>query len=141
MGKRQRLTISEAHENVSGILAELRQIGLGFELGFDPRAPRHPVFLVAGKIKAGKSSLINDMLGEEHLLPGLFPRQNFEVWRDAGEKREKDVALAKVKEMNLDIKMLATDHGVIWRTHIDKILQAYDEWMTGGGNVAGVKAD
>jgi flavorubredoxin len=36
--------------------------------------------------------------------------------------------LAKVKEMNLDIKMLATDHGVIWRTHIDKILQAYDEW-------------
>ncbi|MBE0582992.1 MAG: flavodoxin domain-containing protein [Desulfofustis sp.] len=36
--------------------------------------------------------------------------------------------LAKVQEMNLDIKMIATDHGVIWRSHIDKILQAYDEW-------------
>jgi flavorubredoxin len=39
--------------------------------------------------------------------------------------------LAKVREMNLDIKMIATDHGIIWRSHIDKILQAYDEWSRG----------
>ncbi|MBT8362529.1 MAG: FprA family A-type flavoprotein [Deltaproteobacteria bacterium] len=36
--------------------------------------------------------------------------------------------LAKVAELNLDIKMVAPDHGVIWRTHFDKILQAYDDW-------------
>lgn len=36
--------------------------------------------------------------------------------------------LASVAEMNLDIKMIAPDHGVIWRTHQDKILEAYDKW-------------
>lgn len=36
--------------------------------------------------------------------------------------------LAAVAEMNLDIKMIAPDHGVIWRTHQDKILTAYDKW-------------
>jgi len=29
---------------------------------------------------------------------------------------------------NLDIKMIAPDHGVIWRTHQSKILAAYDKW-------------
>ncbi len=36
--------------------------------------------------------------------------------------------LASVAEMNLNIKMIAPDHGVIWRTHQDKILDAYDKW-------------
>ncbi len=36
--------------------------------------------------------------------------------------------LKSVGEMNLDIKMIAPDHGVIWRTHQDKILAAYDNW-------------
>jgi flavorubredoxin len=36
--------------------------------------------------------------------------------------------LTSVKEMNLDIKMIAPDHGVIWRTHQNKILEAYDKW-------------
>jgi len=36
--------------------------------------------------------------------------------------------LAKVAELNLDIKMIAPDHGVIWRTHQSKILEAYDRW-------------
>lgn len=36
--------------------------------------------------------------------------------------------LKSVGEMNLDIKMIAPDHGVIWRTHQDKILSAYDKW-------------
>lgn len=36
--------------------------------------------------------------------------------------------LASVAEMNLDIKMIAPDHGVIWRTHLNKILEAYDQW-------------
>jgi flavorubredoxin len=30
--------------------------------------------------------------------------------------------------MDLDIKMIAPDHGVIWRTHQNKILEAYDKW-------------
>jgi flavorubredoxin len=36
--------------------------------------------------------------------------------------------LTKVGELNLDIKMIAPDHGVIFRTHLGEILQAYDEW-------------
>ena len=36
--------------------------------------------------------------------------------------------LKSVSEMNLNIKMIAPDHGVIWRTHQDKILDAYDKW-------------
>lgn len=36
--------------------------------------------------------------------------------------------LATVAAMNLDIKMIAPDHGVIWRTHMNKILEAYDHW-------------
>jgi len=44
--------------------------------------------------------------------------------------------LAKVAEMNLPIKMIAPDHGVIWRSHIDKILEAYGRWCVheGKGN-------
>ncbi|MCP3888731.1 MAG: MBL fold metallo-hydrolase [Desulfobulbaceae bacterium] len=36
--------------------------------------------------------------------------------------------LKSVAEMNLDIKMIAPDHGVIWRSHIPNILEAYDKW-------------
>ncbi len=36
--------------------------------------------------------------------------------------------LKTVAEMNLDIKMIAPDHGVIWRSHIDSIIKAYDDW-------------
>jgi flavorubredoxin len=36
--------------------------------------------------------------------------------------------LAKVAELGLDIKMIAPDHGVIWRTNQHKILDAYDRW-------------
>ncbi len=36
--------------------------------------------------------------------------------------------LATVSSMNLDIKMIAPDHGVIWRTHLNKIIEAYDHW-------------
>ncbi|WP_457578104.1 FprA family A-type flavoprotein [Desulfomarina sp.] len=36
--------------------------------------------------------------------------------------------LKAVGEMDLDIKMIAPDHGVVWRSNIDKILQAYDNW-------------
>ena len=45
--------------------------------------------------------------------------------------------LKNVAEMNLGIKMIAPDHGVIWRTHIDKILEAYDDWSQ---NKAGNRA-
>ncbi len=36
-----------------------------------------------------------------------------------------------VAEMNLDIKMIAPDHGVIWRSHIDTVLDAYNRWSAG----------
>lgn len=36
--------------------------------------------------------------------------------------------LATVSEMNLDIKMIAPDHGVIWRSHQNKIIEAYSKW-------------
>ena len=36
--------------------------------------------------------------------------------------------LASVADMNLNIKMIAPDHGVIWRTHQNEILAAYDKW-------------
>lgn len=36
--------------------------------------------------------------------------------------------LKTVAEMNLNIKMIAPDHGVIWRSHIDTIIKAYDDW-------------
>jgi flavorubredoxin len=36
--------------------------------------------------------------------------------------------LKTVAEMNLKIKMIAPDHGIIWRSHQEKILSAYDRW-------------
>jgi flavorubredoxin len=36
--------------------------------------------------------------------------------------------LKTVSEMNLDIKMIAPDHGVIWRSNIETIIKAYDRW-------------
>ncbi|WP_456385046.1 FprA family A-type flavoprotein [Desulfolithobacter sp.] len=44
--------------------------------------------------------------------------------------------LAKVAEMNLPIKMIAPDHGVIWRGNPGKVLEAYSKWCVheGQGN-------
>lgn len=39
--------------------------------------------------------------------------------------------LKKVRKMGLEIDMIAPSHGVIWRSHADKIVQAYSEWSTG----------
>jgi len=36
--------------------------------------------------------------------------------------------IAKVKEINLDIDMIAPDHGVIWRENPMKAIEAYDKW-------------
>lgn len=36
--------------------------------------------------------------------------------------------LAKVKEMGLEIDMIAPDHGPIWRKWPEKIIAAYDHW-------------
>jgi len=36
--------------------------------------------------------------------------------------------LAKVQEMGLEIDMVAPDHGVIWRSHINDVIQAYADW-------------
>ena len=42
--------------------------------------------------------------------------------------------IAKIAEMQLPIKMIAPDHGVVWRTHTDKILDAYSRWCVHEGN-------
>jgi len=36
--------------------------------------------------------------------------------------------MAKLAQMNLDLKMIAPDHGPIWQTDIDKILKMYSTW-------------
>lgn len=42
--------------------------------------------------------------------------------------------IAKIKEMDLQIKMIAPDHGVIWRTNPGMALEAYDQWSQGKGD-------
>ncbi len=42
--------------------------------------------------------------------------------------------LKKVQEMNLPIKIIAPDHGVIWRSNPGKIITAYDKWSTQKGD-------
>ncbi|UCF91105.1 MAG: FprA family A-type flavoprotein [Desulfobacterales bacterium] len=39
--------------------------------------------------------------------------------------------LKKVKKMGIPIEMIAPSHGVIWRSHPDKIIQAYSDWSAG----------
>jgi flavorubredoxin len=36
--------------------------------------------------------------------------------------------LASVKSLGLEIDMIAPDHGLIWRSHAGKIVEAYDRW-------------
>lgn len=44
--------------------------------------------------------------------------------------------LAKVEELQLPIKAIAPDHGVVWRTNPGKVLEAYSRWCVheGQGN-------
>jgi flavorubredoxin len=42
--------------------------------------------------------------------------------------------IAKVKEMNLPIKMIAPDHGVIWRSNPGMAIESYDKWSRHEGN-------
>jgi flavorubredoxin len=42
--------------------------------------------------------------------------------------------LAQVQEMQLPIKMLAPDHGVVWRSNPGKIIEAYSRWCVHQGN-------
>jgi flavorubredoxin len=39
--------------------------------------------------------------------------------------------LRKVAKMGLQIDMIAPSHGIIWRSAVDKIIQAYTGWSTG----------
>jgi len=41
--------------------------------------------------------------------------------------------LVKVQELGLEIDMIAPDHGVIWRSHINDVLQAYSDWSQNKG--------
>lgn len=40
--------------------------------------------------------------------------------------------LNQIIEMNLQIDLIAPAHGIIWRTHIDKIIQQYMRWAKNG---------
>ncbi|MHC4887452.1 MAG: flavodoxin domain-containing protein, partial [Planctomycetota bacterium] len=42
----------------------------------------------------------------------------------------KQIAKTLEAAAGLDIEMIAPSHGVIWRTHLDKILGCYKEWIT-----------
>jgi flavorubredoxin len=39
--------------------------------------------------------------------------------------------LKKVAELNLAISMIAPSHGIIWRSHIPAIMEAYQRWSSG----------
>lgn len=39
--------------------------------------------------------------------------------------------LKKVEKMGIPIDLIAPSHGIIWRSHIDKIIQAYKNWSSG----------
>ncbi len=39
--------------------------------------------------------------------------------------------LKKVEKMRMPIEIIAPSHGIIWRAHIDKIINSYVEWSTG----------
>jgi anaerobic nitric oxide reductase flavorubredoxin len=39
--------------------------------------------------------------------------------------------LKKVEKMGIPIDLIAPSHGIIWRSHIDKIIGAYANWSTG----------
>lgn len=39
--------------------------------------------------------------------------------------------LKKIEKMGLQIDMIAPSHGIIWRSHLDKIIKAYSGWSTG----------
>jgi flavorubredoxin len=41
--------------------------------------------------------------------------------------------LVNVKNLGLEIDMIAPDHGFIWRSHIDDVIQAYDNWSQNKG--------
>jgi len=41
--------------------------------------------------------------------------------------------LAKVEELGLEIDMIAPDHGIIWRSHINDVIQAYADWSQNKG--------
>jgi len=41
--------------------------------------------------------------------------------------------LAKVQEMGLEIDLIAPDHGLIWRSHINDVLRAYGDWSQNKG--------
>jgi len=43
--------------------------------------------------------------------------------------------LAQVREIGLEIDMIAPDHGLIWRTNPGKILECYDEWSQQKGKL------
>lgn len=39
--------------------------------------------------------------------------------------------LKKVEKMNLPIDMIAPSHGIIWRSHVDRIVNSYSDWSRG----------
>ncbi len=80
-----------------------------------------------------------DAFGMHLAVDKLFDDENvWDVLEEEGEKYFGNILmpysnliiklLDDVGKMNLPIKLVATDHGPIWRTHIGKILELYRKW-------------
>lgn len=81
----------------------------------------------------------NDVFGMHYATASLFDDENDErVWMREAEKYYaniilpySDIALrflGQLKQMNLPIKMIAPDHGFIWRKEPMRIIALYEKW-------------
>ncbi len=44
--------------------------------------------------------------------------------------------IAEIQKLNIPIKMIAPDHGIIWRKHPDKVMQMYLDMANGGATLS-----
>ena len=81
----------------------------------------------------------NDIFGMHYATSKLFDDENDErIWRVEAEKYYANIILpysdivtrflAQFEKMNITPKMIAPDHGFIWRKDITKIIRLYGEW-------------
>ncbi len=83
----------------------------------------------------------NDVFGMHYATSNLFDDENDErIWLTQAEKYYANIVLPysdivlrfldQVKKMGLSPKMIAPDHGFIWRKDPSKIVSLYEKWAT-----------
>jgi anaerobic nitric oxide reductase flavorubredoxin len=92
-------------------------------------------------VKEDKILLPNDAFGQHIATAFRFDDENGEEVMDEASKYFANILMPfsglipgiveKLKEQNIDFDMIGPSHGVIWRSHIDKILGAYVKWSSG----------